>query len=126
MTGLSAYGVACLLLAAIVLVDALLTLWPPRFVRDCLDGVGFPREWWWILVIIKLTAVVGLCAGLWIPGVGLAANTGVVLYFVCAAAAHIRARFVGRAFWINCLGMLALATAALILGLLELPGWVGA
>ena len=37
------------------------------------------------------------------------ANTGVIVYFLCAAAAHVRARFTGQAFWLNCLGMLALS-----------------
>ncbi|MBO1901881.1 DoxX family protein [Leucobacter weissii] len=100
-------------LAAILLGDALLSLRPPRFIRDCLDGVGFPRAWWWTLIAIKGVAAAGLIAGLWLPGVGFAANTGVVAYFVCAAAAHLRARFTGSAFWVNCLGMLALSTAAL-------------
>ncbi len=101
-------------LAAVVLGDALLSLKPPAFIRDCLDGVGFPRDWWWCLIAIKLVAVAGLTAGLWLPGVGFAANVGVVCYFLCAAAAHIRARFVGSSFWLNCLGMLALSSGALV------------
>ncbi len=104
-----------LVLAAILLVDALLSLHPPAFIRACLDGVRFPSEWWWILIAIKLLAVAGLVTGLWLPGIGLAANVGVVAYFVCAAAAHLRARFLGTSFWLNCLGMLALSLAALAL-----------
>lgn len=100
-------------LAAVLLGDAVLSLRPPKFIRDCLDGVGFPREWWWVLIVVKLLATAGLVIGIWLPGVGLAANAGVVGYFVCAAAAHIRARFTGAAFWINCLGMLVLSSAVL-------------
>ncbi|WP_368660401.1 DoxX family protein [Kocuria sp.] len=88
---------------------------PPKFIRDCLDGVGFPREWWWTLIVIKTTAAVGLLAGIWIPGVAFAANTGVIIYFVSAAVAHFRARFTGQAFWMNCLGMLALSLAVQVL-----------
>lgn len=102
-------------LAAVLLGDALLSLRPPRFIRDCLDGVGFPREWWWTLIAIKTLAACGLVAGIWIPGVGLAANIGAVAYFACAAAAHLRARFLGPAFWANCLGMLLLSIASLAL-----------
>lgn len=102
-------------LAAVLLVDAVLSIRPPRFIRECLDGVRFPRDWWWTLIVIKLCAVAGLVIGIWMPGVALAANTGVVLYFVCAAAAHVRARFLGSAFWVNCLGMLALSLATLVL-----------
>jgi hypothetical protein len=101
------------LLAAVLLGDALASIRPPRFIRDCLDGVRLPREWWWILIVIKLLAVAGLTGGLWIPGIGFAANVGVVVYFVCAAIAHVRARFLGQAFWVNCLGMLLLSVLAL-------------
>lgn len=66
------------------------------------------------LIVIKMLAVMGLIAEIWIPGITLAANTGVIVYSICAAAAHIRARFLGQAFWINCLGMLALSAAALV------------
>ncbi|GAB2506168.1 hypothetical protein [Nocardiopsis aegyptia] len=38
-----------------------------------------------------------------------------IAYFLCAAAAHIRARFTGQAFWLNRLGMLALSVALLVL-----------
>lgn len=104
-----------MLLAGVLLGDALLSLRPPAFIRDCLDGVGYPREWWWTLIVIKTVAVTGLVAGLWIPGLTFAANVGVVAYFVTAAAAHVRARFTVASFWLNCLGMLTLSVAVLIL-----------
>lgn len=107
-------------LAAVLLGDALLSMRPPAFIRDCLNGVGFPREWWWTLIMIKLLATAGLVAGIWIPGVAFSANLGVIVYFICAVAAHLRAGFLGSAFWLNCLGMLALAVAALALSYLPL------
>ena len=103
-----------LVLAAAVLVDVLLSLRPPAFIRQCLDGVGFPREWWWTLIVIKSLAVAGLVIGLFVPGIGLAANAGVVADFGCAAAAHLRSQFFGSAFWINCLGLLTLASGTLL------------
>ncbi|MGP9501744.1 DoxX family protein [Specibacter sp. AOP5-B1-6] len=102
-------------LALVLFVDAVASVRPPRFIRDCLAGVRLPREWWWTLVVVKLLAAAGLMAGLAIPGVGLAANIGVVAYFLSAAAAHIRARFLKQEFWLNCLGMLALSVAVLIM-----------
>lgn len=101
-------------LALILASDAAMSIRPLRFIRDCLDGVNFPREWWWTLVVIKSLAVVGLVAGIWLPGVGFAANVGVVVYFCSAAAAHLRARNTGQAFWINCLGMLLISAAAFV------------
>ncbi len=106
------------ILAAALLFDAVASVRPPAFISDCLDGVGFPRDWWWTLIVIKTLAVVGLVAGLWIPGVALAASAGVVAYFVCAATAHVRARFVGQSFWVNCLGMLGLSLATLVFSFL--------
>ncbi|MFI9029615.1 DoxX family protein [Streptomyces sp. NPDC053560] len=87
---------------------------PPAFIRVCLEGVRFPEDWWWTLFVIKLLAAAGLIAGIYVPGVGVAANAGVICYFLAAAVAHIRARFLKSEFWLNCLGMLALSTLALI------------
>lgn len=103
------------ILALVLLGDAVMSLRPPAFIRDCLDGVGFPRDWWWTLIVVKLLAAAGLIAGIWIPGLALAATIGVIAYFVSAAAAHIRARFLGQAFWLNCLGMLVLSMAVLVI-----------
>src|SRR5690606_19583862 len=103
-----------IVLIVAVLGDAALSLRPPAFIRDCLDGVGFPRDWWWALIAIKTVAGAGLIAGIWVPGVGFAANIGVIAYFVCAALAHLRAKFLTSAFWVNCLGFLALAVVTLV------------
>lgn len=103
------------LLAAVLIVDVVLSIRPVRFIRDCLHGVRFPEEWWWVLLVVKVLAASGLIAGIWIPGIAFAANSGVIAYFLCAAAAHIRAKATGSAFWANCLGMLALSCATLAL-----------
>jgi hypothetical protein len=103
-------------LAAALATDVVLSIAPPKFIRDCLDGVGFPRQWWWTLLVIKSLAVAGLLVGLAVPGVGLATTVGVIAYFSSAVAAHIRARFLGTELWINCLGFLGLAAATLLFG----------
>lgn len=102
------------ILAAVLLGDALLSIRPPAFIRDCLDGVNLPRDYWWALIVVKLAAVLGLLAGIAVDGVGLAANVGVIAYFSAAAIAHVRAKFVGQAFWVNCLGMLSLSVVVLV------------
>lgn len=106
------------LLAAALLADALLSLRPPKPIRDCLDGVGLPRDWWWILIVIKVLGAAGLVVGTWVPGIGVAAATAVVVYFVCAAVSHVRARFLGRALWVNCMGMLLFSVAVLVIAYL--------
>lgn len=102
-------------LALTLFSDAAMSLRPPKFIRDCLNGVHFPREWWWTLTVIKTLAATGLIVGIWIPGIAVDANTGVIVYFLSATAAHLHARFTGQAFWLNCLGMLAFSVAVLIL-----------
>lgn len=106
------------LLAAALLSDVALSIRPVRFIRDCLHSVHFPAQWWWTLLVIKTLAAAGLIAGIWIPGLAFAANLGVIAYFACAATAHIRAKATGSAFWVNCLGMLALSCATLVLSFL--------
>ena len=61
-----------LTLAVVLLGDALLMLRPPAFIVTCLTGVGFPREWWWALIVIKILAAAGLVVGLRVPGVAAA------------------------------------------------------
>lgn len=96
-----------IILAAVLAGDALLSIRPPAFIRDCLSGIQLPRDWWWTLIVVKLLAAAGLLLGIHYPGIGFAASVGVIAYFVCAAVAHIRAQFTGVTFWLNCLGMLA-------------------
>lgn len=105
-------------LAVVLLLDVLVSIRPPAFIQQCLDGVGFPRDWWWALIVIKLAATAGLVAGIWIPGFGLATNAAVICYFLAASYTHIRARFLRHEFWVNCLGMLLLSTLALVWGFL--------
>ena len=105
-------------LAGLLLLDAGMSIVPPKFIRDCLNGVNFPQRWWWTLIVIKLLAVTGLIIGIFVPGIALAANVGVIAYFLSAGAAHIRARFLKQEFWINCLGFLALAVIVLIFAFL--------
>lgn len=94
------------IMALIVFADGLLTFRPPQVIAACLDGVGFPRDWWWVLAVVKFLAVTGLIVGIWVPGVGLAATVGLIVYFLTAAGAHIRSGYIGRDFWLNCLGLL--------------------
>lgn len=103
------------LLAAALFSDAALSIRPPAFIRQCLEGVHFPRDWWWSLVVVKLLATAGLLAGLRYEGVSTTTNVAVIGYFLCAAYAHYRAQYLKQEFWLNCLGMLALSTAVLFL-----------
>jgi hypothetical protein len=103
------------ILAGVLALDAAISIRPPAFIRACLNGVKFPEDWWWTLIVIKVLATAGLITGIYVAGVGAAANTGVICYFLVASFAHIRAHFLKSEFWINCLGMLGLAMITLAL-----------
>ena len=51
------------------------------------------------------------------PALGIAAACGLVLYFLCAAGAHIRARDTRLLDWINWSAFFSLAVAALVVAL---------
>jgi hypothetical protein len=61
---------------------------------------------------VLAAGAIGLLAGLALPPLGLAAAIGLVLYFVCAIGAHVRAhdRGVGGAVFFLILAACALAT----------------
>lgn len=106
-----------IILAIILFGDVILSIRPAHFIEKCFTGVKFPRQWWWALIYIKCVAISGLIIGLWLPGIGIAALAGIVAYFFAAAFAHLKARFIGTEFWINCLGMLIFSIVALIVTL---------
>jgi hypothetical protein len=55
-----------------------------------------------------------LVVGFSVPAFGTAAASGLVLYFVCAAGAHIRARDAQLLSWVNWGVFFSLAVAALV------------
>lgn len=96
------------LLALVQLGDGVLCLRPVRFVRECFEGVGFPREWWWVTPPVKFAAAAGLVAGVWVPWLGVVAVWALVLYFLVAILTHVRARDFGRNLFLNAAGMLVI------------------
>jgi hypothetical protein len=65
---------------------------PAKFVLANSAEVGVPRSWLPALGATKLAGAVGLVAGLVsLPALSIAAAAGLVLYFVGAVAAHLRA-----------------------------------
>ena len=106
-------------LAAIQLVDAAISVKPIAPVAACFDDVGFPRRFWWVFPPIKVAAAAGLVVGVWVPEIGLAACLGLVVYFVLAIGAHVRARDFGRNLFVNAIGMLVLSVGTAYLSFLS-------
>ena len=80
-------------------------------VKVVADRVRVPRSWMVPLGVALACGAVGLLVGLLVPVIGIAAGTGLVLYFVGALTAHLRAgdRRVGGAVF-----FLLLSAAALV------------
>jgi len=66
---------------------------PAGFVLASSAEVHVPRSWLPMLGALKLAGAIGLLVGVvGLPVIGVAAATGLVLYFIGAVIAHLRAR----------------------------------
>ncbi len=84
-----------------------------RFVMETSAEVGVPPSWLPVLGALKAAGAAGLVLGMaGVRPVGIAAATGLVLFFVGAVAAHVRARVLHNLAFP--LGFLALAVGALV------------
>ncbi len=72
----------------VAVVDVVAPAVPSRNAAE----VGVPAAWLPWLAAAKAAGGVGLLVGFWVPLLGIAAAVGLVLFFVGAVAAHIRAR----------------------------------
>lgn len=89
-----------------------------RFVLANSAEVGLPRTWIPWLATLKAAGAAGLLLGLLgVPAIGVAAATGLVLFYLGAVAAHIRARVYYNFAFPG--GYLALAAASLVLAVVR-------
>ncbi|MFF4581582.1 DoxX family protein [Streptomyces sp. NPDC001389] len=63
-----------------------------KFVTEPLVEYGVPQGMWTFLGTVKIAGALGLLAGFVVPAVGIAAATGLVLYFTGAIVTVLRAR----------------------------------
>lgn len=81
--------ITAIVTAAVAIADFI----PAGFVVANSAKVHVPRSWLPMLGTLKLAGAVGLLVGLVGPrAVGIAAATGLVLFFIGAVIAHLRAR----------------------------------
>jgi len=88
----------------------------PHQVQVVHETIGVPLRFFPVLAACEFAGAVGLVAGIWWLPIGIAAGTGVVLYFVGATISHVLAgdlKGIGPAVF-----MLMLAVAALALRVL--------
>jgi hypothetical protein len=107
-----AFVVIAVLLAVALLGSAAGKLTKQPKVVETIGGLGVPLSWFPRLALAEIAGAVGLIIGLWIPALGIAAGVGIVLYFVGAVIAHVRAHDSGLAAPVV-LGALAAAVVVL-------------
>jgi len=93
-------------LAIIQFGDGLMCLKPAAFIADCFERVNWPRRYWWLMPPIKFAATAGLIAGIWLPYLAAVTSVALVVYFICAVAAHLIARDFSRYLFLNASSML--------------------
>ena len=89
-------------------------------VKVVADRVRVSRKWMIPFGTLLAAGAIGLLVGLAVPLLGDAAAIGLVLYFICAIGAHVRARdseIAGAVFF------LALAACALVANLAYRNRW---
>jgi len=85
--------VVTMLTAVVTAAIAILDFIPAGFVLANSAKVRVPRSWLPMLGALKLAGAAGLLVGLVSPpAIGIAAATGLLLYFIGAVIAHLRAR----------------------------------
>jgi hypothetical protein len=90
---LTAYAAVAVVVALMMVFSAGTKLsLNPGAVRVIHDVVGVPLRFFAALAACELAGAVGLVVGIFRPKVGVAAATGLVLYFVCAMVAHFLVR----------------------------------
>ncbi|HET8826366.1 MAG TPA: DoxX family protein [Terriglobales bacterium] len=112
-----AYLVVAIVLAAMVLFSGVGKLRnDPHIVKVIHETVGVPMKYFPLLAACEIAGAVGLVLGIWCSILGIAAATGLVIYFVGAVVSHVR---VGDFKGIGPAAMLlTMSAAALILRLL--------
>jgi DoxX-like family len=89
---MSLYVVVTLITAIVTAAIAIPDFIPAGFVLANSAKVHVPRSWLPMLGALKLAGAIGLLAGVvGLPAIGIAAASGLVLYFIGAVIAHIRA-----------------------------------
>ena len=114
---LAAYIAVTVVAATAYAYAAVLNFTHSKLVAEVAEGLGVPVRWMVPLGSLLGAGSAGLVTGFAVPALGIAAACGLVLYFLFAAGAHIRARDTRLLNWINWSAFFSLAVAALVVGL---------
>lgn len=110
--------IAVTILAAVAMAGAAgLSFTGHDSIKAAADIVRVPQSWMVRLGALLAGGALGLMAGFGVPALGTAAGAGLVLYFLGAVGAHLRVGDYDRGRLGNAVTFLALAAAALAVGL---------
>ena len=87
----TAYTVVTLLAAAANIFSAILDFIRFKQILINMARVGVSESWITILGALKAAGALGLLIGIGVPLIGIAAASGLVLFFVSAIITHVRA-----------------------------------
>jgi hypothetical protein len=87
----TAYVAVAILTAAATAAVAVADFLRADWVLANMAKVGVPRSWLFPLGALKAAGALGLLVGIRVPVLGVAASTGLVLFFAGALATHLRA-----------------------------------
>ncbi|MGW0391723.1 DoxX family protein [Streptomyces sp. NPDC003042] len=87
-----AYAVVTGLLALVLTASATFTFQRNEAIVASMRKVEVPESWLPRLATLKAAGAAGLVAGLWVTPLGVAAATGVTLYFAGAVISHLRVK----------------------------------
>lgn len=108
-----AYLAVTIILAAIVTFSGIGKIRrDPHIVQVIHEVVGVPMRYFPLLATCELAGALGIVAGIWWPGLGMAAAVGLIVYFVGAVVSHLRVgdgKGIGPAAFILVLSAAALA-----------------
>ncbi|MGP4016448.1 DoxX family protein [Saccharopolyspora sp. 5N708] len=113
----TAYVIVAVLTAVANIGAAAVDFLRSEWVLGNMTSYGVPHSWLFPLGALKAAGALGLLVGLGVPQIGIAAAVGLVLYFVGAVIAVMRARWYSHIrypapFLLLAVGSLALGLAA--------------
>jgi len=122
-TMLAGYVAVTVVAAMAYACAAVLNFTHNKSVAETAERLRVPVSWQVRLGFLLAAGSLGLVAGFAVPALGTAAACGLVLYFLSAAGAHIRARDTRLLAWVNWAAFFSLAVAALVVGLAYHGPW---
>jgi hypothetical protein len=87
----AAYMSVTLLTAGANIFSAMCDFVRYKQVSVAMARAGVPDSWMTTLGVLKTAGALGLLVGIRVPGIGMAAAVGLVLFFVAAIIVHLRA-----------------------------------